>query len=287
MADEVQWGRIYSLEFGPREGSGLIIDNLRISFAVEKSLEKFPNNSTFKIYNLSESTRAFIENEKSVIVLKAGYGNSKKGIFTGDISMVWHEKNGPDIITNVEAGDGLSSFINSRIDISMAPGSTVRNVIDVLKNSMGVVAGELQGLNQDREYLNGHTMSGPTRNELDNLAEADGLEWSIQDNKLQMLPRSSGSSLPAFLLTAETGLIGTPYKTKIINESILSKKDGKERDNGMHCVSLLNGEITPGRIIRVKTKLLTGNFKVIRVRHFGDFEGNEWFSEIEGRELKK
>jgi hypothetical protein len=286
MPDELQFGRIYSLEFGPREGSGLLVDNLRISFAVEKSLEKFPNNSTIKIYNLSASSRAFIENEKSVVVLKAGYGTAKKGIFTGDIAMVSHRQEGPDIVTNVEAGDGLSSFINSRIDISMAPGSTVRNVIDVLKNAFGVVSGEIQGLNQDREYLNGHTMSGPVRDELDNLAETDGLEWSIQDNKLQMLPRNSGASLPAFLLNASTGLIGTPYKTKIVNDSILSKKDGKEKENGLHCVSLLNGEITPGRLLRIETKLLTGTFKVVRVRHFGDFEGNEWFSEVEGRELK-
>jgi hypothetical protein len=284
MSENIKFGRAYELIIGPKNGTQISIKDLRVSFAIDKNLEKYPNNSQFQIYNLSSKTRSFVEKENGIIILRAGYGETLKGIFIGDIVTVTHKQDGPDIITTIEAGDGLSGFMNGKIDISFAPGATNRNILDVITNATGFAQGSIVGLNQGKQYLNGTTLSGPVSKHLDDITSQNNAEWSIQNGQLQIIPRNGTTENTAILLNKENGLIGTPYKNKIINVSLLSKKDGKTLDAGIHCVSLLNGDINPGSAIKIESRFLNGIFKVVQVKHFGDNYGQPWYSEIGARE---
>lgn len=290
------YNRAYQLTVGPKNGTGLQIRRLRCSFFVEKTLEKTPNSARIQVYNLSSDSRSFIESKNNFVILEAGYGRwvtqpitrqetfegVLKTIFLGDLAKVRTERNGPDIITTLQCGDGENAYAVANINASLTPGVKVGQVLTTILNTMGLNKGEILGLNEQDVYRQGVTLSGPARDQLDLITRKQGVEWSIQDDKLQILPPSIGSQQEVVLLNSTSGLIGTPFKDKIVNQNILKKKDGENATSGIECTSLLNAEIRPGRFVRVESSFVTGNFKVTKVRHEGDNYGDNWYSIIEG-----
>lgn len=291
----------HNVQRGTSQSSGLLIRDLRITFKVEKTLESIPNSMVLEIYNLSKSSRSIIEEEfekysKLVgearttyppnIFLNAGYGLNLKNIFTGNSAFVHHRQIGADIITTVECGDGESAFAAARLEKSFAPGVSVGTVIQDLKTALGLNAGQIKGLNENDTFPNGLTLSGPVKNHLDLIAERQGLEWSIQNGQLQMLPVALPTDEEVILLNSQTGLIGTPQKIKMVNQSTLIIKDGVNAQSGIIANALLNGDIRPGRRIKVESKFFQGEvFKLRKCIYEGDTHSNKWFTGIEGASI--
>lgn len=57
-----QYGRRYRLEIGNSTQS-IVIDNLAISFNIEKTISEEPNTSKIEIYNLNANNRNQIANK--------------------------------------------------------------------------------------------------------------------------------------------------------------------------------------------------------------------------------
>lgn len=276
------YGRSVSVSVGLRGQPALLVKNLRITFKIEKTLEKTPNNSVIEIYNLSDESRAVFEQKTAAIRVTAGYGDRAKDIFIGDIATVVTKRSGADLITSVEAGDGLLSYQTKEADLSFAPGAKAGTVLDQLTNAFGLIKGEVQGFNSNDEYLNGASFSGKVHEHLDTLiGKQSGLSWSIQDSQLQILPKGKGSTRPAVFLTPSTGLVGSPFKRVVLQQDIAKKQDGKDAENGVQVKSLLNPEITPGRLIRVEARFVSGTFKAEKVIHSGDTHGQTYYSDVE------
>lgn len=291
------FNRACQVTVGPKNAKGLQIRGLRMSFKIDKSTDKQPNPATIQIYNLSKDSRAIVEDKKSAIILEAGYGSWKspanstsenfegilRKIFVGDVAQVKTERQGPDIITTVEAGDGEAVFGSSRINASFAPGVKASQILDAIVAKFGLSRGQIVGFNGNDSFPNGLSIVGLTRDAMETLMKRQGLSWSIQDDQLQILPPGKGTVQEAILLNKGTGLIGTPFKTKIVNINLLTKKDGKEADLGTKMTTLLNGEIVPGRYVKLESDFVSGIFKVSRVTHEGDTHGKNWYSNIEAK----
>lgn len=260
----------------------LEVSGLRIVFKIEKTLEKTPNNSTVEIYNLSSKSRAVFEQKGAAIRVTAGYGDRAKDIFIGDIATAVTKRTGPDIITSIEAADGLLEYQTKEADLSFAAGSKVGSVFDQLVSAFGLSKGEVQGLDENDEYLNGVSFAGKVHNALDTvIGKQPNLSWSIQDGQVQVLPKSSGSIRAAVILTPETGLIGSPFKRVVLNQDIAKKKDGKDAENGVKIKALLNPELSPGQLIDLRAQFVTGIFKIEKVTHEGDTHAASFYSDIE------
>lgn len=276
------FGRKVQVTVGKRGQNGLLIENLRIVFKIEKTLEKIPNNSTVEIYNLSEKSRAAFEVKGSAIRVSAGYGDSPKDIFIGDIATVVTKRTGADIITSIEAQDGLLAYQTKEADISFAPGAKVGTILDSLTAAFGLTQGEVQGVDRNDQYLNGASFSGKLRDHVDTLlGKQRNLGWSIQDGQLQILPKTKGSLRKAVFLSPETGLVGSPFKRVVLNQDIAKKVEGKDAENGVQLKSLLNAEIVPGRIVQVEAQFCKGIFKVDKVVHSGDTHAVTYYSDVE------
>jgi hypothetical protein len=74
----------------------------------------------------------------------------------------------------------------------------------------------------------------------------------------------------AVVLTPTTGLIGTP-------------SHGEK--GAINAVSLLNGEIKPGRKVDIECRSLVGSYRATAVTHSGDTQGSDWYSSFEAEEL--
>lgn len=291
------FNRAYQISIGPRGGTGIKIRHLRVNFFVEKNLEKTPNSARIQIYNLSKESRGFIEQKQNVLILEAGYGYWKrliqgadesfqgeiKKLFIGDIAKIKTERNGPDIITTIECGDGEVAYNIAKMNLNFTPGVKLGQVLNSITSSFGLTKGPIIGVNENEEFTQGLTLSGPTKDHMDVIAKKQNLEWSIQDDQLQILPPDQGTTQVAVLLNKSTGLIGSPFRDKVVNQDIIKKKDGKEAEAGVEATSLLNAEIKPGRYVKIESSLVSGVFKVKKVTHEGDTHSLNWYTRLEAK----
>lgn len=260
------------LEVGLEGQRGKDFSNLRISFQIEKTSESNANTSEITIYNLNADSRAFLEQENLVAVLKAGYtpqGESSlaETIFRGDIRRVENKLSGSDWQTNLEVGDGEKALVEKSFNKSFAKGVSLRSAIEEVAQALGKPISTIKDISE-KVYQNGLTLSGSVKDLLDELTAEAGVEWSVQDGEVIVLGQSSNDGQRGFLLSRDTGMIGTPVR----------------KEKGIEIQTALNPKLRPGKAIRIQSKLFSGDFRIRTVRHIGDsFEG-EWSSKVEAVE---
>lgn len=266
--------RKLELSIGESGKEGFLYRNLRIGFKVEKSSSDKPNKALIKVYNLSINNRAQVEKAGNAVILKAGYGEEIDNIFSGDVSKAFTELDKTDFITTIESGDGEIAYKSSVIEKSYAKGTDLKDVFGELISKTGLQIGDISGVVNEK-LLSGLSLSGSVKDQISILSERQNAEWSIQDGAVQILKRGTTTQEEAVLISATTGMIGIPKKRFEKDTS------GKEKELGIEVVSLLNGKIKPGRLIRVESKLISGDFKVQKVTHEGDNYAQEYYSKVE------
>lgn len=276
------YGRVVEVLIGPRGQNGRLFRDLRISFKIEKSLESTPNQAVIEIYNLSKESRSLVEQQGSIIQLRAGYGETAKILYLGDIARTTTKRSGPDIITAIEAGDGEFAYQNATVNLSLGPGAKYSQVFSAIGSKLGLAQGIQKISNPNDQFQQGYAFSGMARDALDIITEKQGLEWSSQDGQLQVLPADETTDETVVVLSPATGLVGSPFKTKILRPDLARVGKGKE-EAGVKVTSLLNPEIRPGRRIKVDAEFVKGTFKVEKVTHAGDTHANQFYSEVEAR----
>lgn len=267
--------------------SALVINQLRVVFRCEKSFQPTPNQATIEIYNLSPRSRAYIEQKHTCLELYAGYnGNREKPpqiplIFKGDVLKVSTKRSGADIVTSIEAGDSAFLYGQKSKSQSYAPGTTWGWIFNDFVNTFSLSLGQVKGANQNAQYANGFSFIGAVKDAITNLANKQGLEWNVQDGKLYMLPEKVATDHAPVLLNPATGLVGSPFTERYLRQDQQRKQLGLVAEAGIHCTSLLNGQITVNHPIQIISEYVTGTLKVRTVLHEGDTHGGPWFSTIE------
>ena len=252
----------------------------RVTFKVEKNLESNPNTAAISIYNLSDTSRARIEMKDAICSLDVGYGDEFEQIFFGTIAKAFTKKVGPDLITEIECGDGEKAYQQAKIDLSFPPGATMQQVLDKVTASMrevvggGVTSVKSFLLNQFKSFGTGAVFSGSAKDTLDSLTKSVGLEWSIQDGEIQFLETNAGTQEEQFVVNPSTGLIGSPGKIKAAAAS--------GDTNGITFDMLLQPKLRPGRLIQIEAANVNGIFRVTKISHEGDNFGGTWLSKCEG-----
>lgn len=295
---------------------------LSFSFAVQRDKTITPNNVNILLYGLADETRDHLEQlsggfgqgtgkttqkrlssnslvkkkpSKSkkktvgvaappsdtdgvVVRLEVGYGEHVGQIFFGVLRKVSSWKEGGNWVTQISGGDAEKSITTAKISKTFVKGTPIAAVVKDLVGALGVGAG---GLNntlvalQTAGLLTGGTaiqkaltFHGDAATALEQVMRSCGLEWSIQDGAFY----AGAAGTPTFpgegpVLTPETGLIGVPQIDK--NGFVIGK-------------ALLSPDLLPGRVFRVESTRVTGNFIAEKTQHKGQSTGNEWYVEFVG-----
>lgn len=267
------FGRVVSVQVDK-----LLVEQLRVSFKIEKDLSTAPNKVEVSIYNLSEDSRKITQKKDAVLIVQAGYESNVAQIFEGTVRTVSHVLSGGDRITKIMAGDGEKELRGSRVSESFAPGASFENVARRLVASLGLKEGNLmeelskggfrQGLT---DFANGKIVHGLASNELKSLLKSAGLEYSIQDGAVQALRHDQSSGLPVVLLEAGSGLVGSPEYGET----------GPKKRITLKAKSLLQPALIPGRRVKLDSLTASGVFRIDKVTHTGDTHAQNWYSEIE------
>jgi hypothetical protein len=261
---EFLFERTVSFQFGVAGQYGKRFTDLRVVFDIERTSTSEPNKCKMAIYNLTKDSRALAEKEKMQVILQAGYGGRNETIFQGDVGRAMSRREGADIITEFEAGDGEAAYNDSTVNKSFAPGVNFQTALNFVSQSFGLPVKVQQGV-QNETFANGLTLSGSSKDKLDELTSKQGLIWSIQDGAIQILKPGEGTGEEAVLLSSSTGLIGSP----------------KKKDNGIEVTSLLNPKIKPDRPVLLQSNFVRGVLVPQRVKHRGDSFTGDWFTIIE------
>jgi len=250
--------------FGEKGKAGKRLDGLRVSFEIEKTPEAYVNRAKVAVYNLSRESRADVEKKDIYLVLSAGYGTQLGDLFKGDITRGWTEQSGADFITNFEVGDGQKAYQESNINVTFSEGTSLKDVFTSMAATFGKTIKDLSAIDPG-SILNGLTLSGLSRAHMDELTKKAGLEWSIQDDAIQIVKAGGATREEAVFLSQNTGLLRIP----------------KKKEKGIEFDCLLQPKIAPGKRVIIESRTISGIFVAQRVVHKGDNFDKDFMTSVE------
>lgn len=272
-----------------RTGDGWRIDNLQVRFDVSKSANEkdSKNSASIEVYNLAPEHINALETPYLAADFLAGYygtgqnQGSLKRVFAGQVVRVTTRKSGPDIVTQLELGEGYLELNHEVISKLVPPGMTVKGVFEEIRQSIPNVArGVYAGTNVNSEIISGYPLMGEPRRLMDKLAATYRLDYRI-DNGVLFVNDSAGAinnpDQTALLISQESGMLDIPY---VVQSGDRRSKEDPEAKSSTQWRMLLNPDITPGEIVRLEYLDFTGWYKVDSVRHSGDFRGGDWITEV-------
>lgn len=254
-----------------------VITQMRVAFKIEKSLGREPNLCEVTVSNLSEATRSLVEKRPLVVRLDAGYQNNLARFFTGDMLYSSSVTKAATWETKIQVGDGQRAYDSARVNRSFPAGTPAIVVLQSICQQLGQpVPTSAQQLLSGAQYQNSVTLQGPAQRELTRVLAAFGLEWSFQDEKLQVLLPLGVKAGQAILISQDTGMIGSP-------EFGAPPKDGKPPT--LHVKTMLEPRIGAGSQVVVRSLGINGAFRVNRCIHEGDTHAEPWYTTLECTQL--
>lgn len=259
-----QFGRAIQLVIGSSTESIVIDGGLTISFDLTKTITSEPNEATISIVNLNQSTRNLITDKKyNRILLNAGYGDDMRTLFVGYIDEVENRKESTDITTTMTCSDGSKDYRESRTAVTVKKGQSDKEIVkEVLKDMPNTETG-IQEYKKETKLPRGKTLVGNSRDILKTVAKNQDANWSIQDGKLLILPKTSAlANNEGFLIQEGTGMLGSPQKTS----------------DGLEVRCLLNNIMRVGQLCRVVSRIkeYSGDFKITKIQMKGSDKGQDF-----------
>lgn len=292
-----QFDRIVSVKVG-ESGSEQLLDitDLRIVFRVSKDLNNTSNNALISIYNLSKDTRNKLKEVFDIIILEAGYfqGEGLKLLFTGNITESFTKRNGPDLITVIQSGDGIKAIIETKFNKGYAAGTSAYDILDDILKTFGLpekITKRLKDIarKKGKKFANAFSSSGGAKTAMDKIIKQLDLEWSIQNGAIKVLELEDVDDSPIIVLNSDTGLLGLPERIQNLKDRQNTKKkitpNSEIKDvkrKGWKLESLLLPELEPGGRLKVfeERSGIDGVFRVEEIEQNGDIYGTQWNSLI-------
>lgn len=263
----------------------LTLTESAVNFRIERSLKKEPNSADITVFNLAKATRDDLENNPSwrnadstiPVSLFAGYGDELTQLFTGDLDRVTHRKQAPDWLTEISGGDGEKGFKRGRAAVGYRVDTSVETVVKDLAKRIGVGLGNVRKAIANREleaigqaFTNGFAGNGSAQSQLDRLLRGAGLEYSIQDGELQVIPVDGSLGNDPIKLTPTSGLVGVP---EVDNEGKLRAR------------ALLQPDLRPGEKVSIESESATGVWTIQSVVYSGSSAvgAPDFYVDIEGK----
>lgn len=260
-----QFGRQFQLDIIGKSDT-LVINNLRISFDIDKTINEKPNPATIRVWNLNRShLNQILSGAFDKVSLSVGYQTLTQ-IYSGDITKASVQRHDLDFILTLECADGFRAYTQARITRTLKSGSNDEQILTELSKTLpNVNLGTVEVTNK-RKLPRGKVMNGDTRELLNRLARNSGADWSIQDGELVFLPKNKVLKAEAILISQETGMVNAPEHT----------------DDGLELQCLLNPQLAIGGLVEVKSILdyFNGQYKVVKLLHSGDAMEGDWLSKM-------
>lgn len=304
VVDTIKGFPIYDINYRTEEGEGVELTDLQIIADVAGNSNTGKQaGCVLKIYNLSDETRAIIENENNYVLLEAGYAQDEelKLIFSGQIFSFSTEKQGVDTVTTVYCKDGFTPNNGIRVSKTFPKKTQVNggdryttyedvllSLVDIFKQN-GIPTGflELQPVQDPREtfiqlatpsevkLLRGYSAVGFLRQIMDNVCNSLGYVWYITNGRLFCHPKGYTKMVELYEFNTDQLL-----SIRRTGDQTVSTSTGKG-DVGVKIVTFLDGRLDVDKMIRVTNGQYQGDYKVLSKSHSLDYRNGGWTTTIE------
>lgn len=296
-----QFGRAVVAEFADVKIVGT--EGLRVTFSVERDKLPWPNTAELAVYNLNAATRAKLTSQGKVSArLQAGYKDQLDQIFFGVLDIVEHVKDGPLWVTRMSVSDAGEKCKQARCSTTFKKGTTHREIVAALLKALGLGEGNLSSFASKsalmRQIAFASSFHGNAVEELAYFLRANGLEFSVQDQKIQLLEIGKGApNATAPKISPTSGLVGSPRLVKEkatdltrkakkpVNPVFLTGEEDVDMITTVEGECLLNGKLVPGVPFRLESESVNGDFLTCATRTTGDTHGPDWATQFKGMPL--
>jgi len=255
---------------------------LRIRFKGSWQVDNWVySNASVEIWGLSPEHQEFVANKNAPVALYTGWDNGQPLIPTL-IFPAYHVStthDGPDFITKLEGGDGGRAAQEARTNKSHAPGV---NIFDVAKGLLGMRGkmganslATLQAAAGNRKLNGGYVSVGKATRQVKGLMDELGLDMTVWLGNVVLTPKN-GTTGSRFLLTPDSGLVGSPGPAGAPQPQLPQQWKTK---------ILLNPLIGPGSQVQVQADALNGAFRCQTVDHHGDTYDTDWYTDLTLRRI--
>lgn len=218
----LKFGRNYTLSITVPESPEPIILGLPFTFEFEVVRNDLASASHahLRIYNLGKIKRDMIRkapydiNRIMQVQLNAGYGTTADLpiIFKGYCMEAWSVREGVNFITELDCYDGGYAYVNAKIDIAFAGGTSYTQIITAIANQIvsqtpGLSIGLIDNFPGSLPPNSGNSYSGTG---CDLLKELTGNGFYIDNGKIYCLLAQTTVSTFETVINSASGLLETP-----------------------------------------------------------------------------
>lgn len=273
-------------------------NGLDIEFEVPFDDDILANEATITIYNVKPETYNQIEDGQTLII-NAGYRGDRGSIFVGEVSGVEPFREKPDSRLVIHGVDSLD-FVEKDIQKTYQANVTSSTIMRDLLNELGMPIGKFD-LPDDVSYPRGYTLNSKISDAMKQVATDSDAICFTSRGKAYACSRYFGEESD-FVLTAETGLIGSPElemvdisKTNLdyVDKRPVPKKPRKttgprrvtygkkekEQQERFRVKSLLNHRFGTAVILDVRSRTYNFVYRINRGKHI--CRGNDYYTEME------
>lgn len=289
---EIEGGKTFTYRGDENGGQGL-----RITFETTQKDASTPNVARIGIFNLKDSSTQPAFYVGKTVTLSAGYvGSSIYVLFKGQILQARNLRaDVTDKVLAILATDGSEPRNYAVVNKTLSAGHTHYDRAMACFEPMKALGITLGYIDKDAlskvKFPRGAALFGSAKDWLRQTSAATRTSWSIQNGKLQILANDKALPGGEIVLNSRTGLVGLPVQTI----------------QGIEGAALLNGQIVPGRVVRIDQKSIQqaefdpsitgapnnaqlqqfglstdGRYKIFYVGHLGDTRGEPFFTNFIG-----
>jgi len=246
-----------AIQYGNLSGQASAI---RVQMEIIKGATDSPNKAKFSLYNIGLSVRESI-GKGFLVRATAGYVGLVETLFIGAVGKATSRRDGPDIVTEIECADGEQALLGSTFQKPYPPGTLLPQILQDVAAAMDVEPGIALGI-PNTVYRRGISVHGSCRDILKKLLRKEGLEFSVQNGRLNIIPLKKHNGRTALVVSSGTGLINVP---SISGTDITFE-------------SLLNPRLVPGQLVQVvsKNRAISGYAKIRSTKVEADSHDAKW-----------
>ncbi len=268
------------------------IENLKMTFDIDKNDGNQFNHGLVTITNLPEATRNKIARAHPLgfpmvepiinMSLYAGYRGREVLLLSGDILSAINNLVGPNWLTNIDVFSGLNDATKADVQVAFSLPTNAKVISDQLLAKLGIDVKYTQEATEilNNKRPNDFSTSGMAADEASVFLARYGLAFTIEEGSQGLVyidnrPRNpNAGKTNDNTFKPSNGLIGTPQITRI----------------GINIKSFLRPGIRIFEKVFVESRTTTGSlqapgyapeYHVIGMKHVGDNRDNDWFSEFE------
>ena len=252
----------------------------RVVFKILIDWGAYNSYADIAITGLARETEAKIFKRGQRLEFKAGYEDNIDFIFKGEIRNILREREdfGGGRVTRILCRSADTALQSSVISKSFQEGVKVPDIVRACAEALGFEAEiKEEDFENVEPYTSGYTVATDPKRVLNDLARAHDFNWLIDNNKLVVVGGGSFRDSPLDIISAFTGMVGSPEITEI----------------GCDVVQKLNPQARIGARFKIQSEFALANFGNVyyqdipqtigegtyvcrRLEFSGDSYGDDW-----------